>query len=75
MHISGGGVGGGGGGGGGGGWGGGGGGVGGGREEWVEKGNFLYMAYGIVQMCVPNGPRFQCCQVYDWPPFSNKKYM
>ena len=26
-------------------------------------------------MCVPNGPLFQSCQVYDWPPFSNKKYM
>ena len=20
-------------------------------------------------------PPFQCCQVYDWPPFFNKKYM
>ena len=26
-------------------------------------------------MCVPNGPLFQRCQVYDWPPFLNKKYM
>ena len=26
-------------------------------------------------MCVPNGPLFQCCQVYDWPPFFNIKYM
>ena len=26
-------------------------------------------------MCVPNSPLFQCCQVYDWPPFFNKKYM
>ena len=26
-------------------------------------------------MCVPNGPLFQRCQVYDWPPFFNKKYM
>ena len=25
-------------------------------------------------MCVPNSPLFQRCQVYDWPPFSNKKY-
>ena len=24
---------------------------------------------------VPNGPLFQRCQVYDWPPFFNKKYM
>ena len=31
--------------------------------------------YGIVRMCVPNGPLFQLCQVYDWPPFFNKKYM
>ena len=31
--------------------------------------------YGIVQMCVPNSPLFQRCQVYDWPPFFNKKYM
>ena len=26
-------------------------------------------------MCVPNSPLFQSCQVYDWPPFFNKKYM
>ena len=26
-------------------------------------------------MCVPNSPLFQHCQVYDWPPFFNKKYM
>ena len=26
-------------------------------------------------MCVPNSPLFQRCQVYDWPPFFNKKYM
>ena len=26
-------------------------------------------------MCVPNGPLFQHCQVYDWPPFFRKKYM
>ena len=25
--------------------------------------------YGIVRMCVPNGP---LGQVYDWPPFSAK---
>ena len=32
--------------------------------------------YGIVRrMCVPNSPLFQHCQVYDWPPFFNKKYM
>ena len=31
--------------------------------------------YGIVRMCVPNSPLFQRCQVYDWPPFFNKKYM
>ena len=29
----------------------------------------------IVRMCVPNSPLFQRCQVYDWPPFFNKKYM
>ena len=26
-------------------------------------------------MCMPNSPLFQRCQVYDWPPFFNKKYM
>ena len=26
-------------------------------------------------MCVPNGPLFHRCQVYDWSPFFNKKYM
>ena len=26
-------------------------------------------------MCVSNSPLFQRCQVYDWPPFFNKKYM
>ena len=31
--------------------------------------------YGIVWMCVPNGLLFQRCQVYDCPPFFNKKYM
>ena len=31
--------------------------------------------YSIVLMCVPNGPLFQRCQVYDWPPFVNKMYM
>ena len=31
--------------------------------------------YGIVRMCVPNSPRFQRCQVNEWPPFFNKKYM
>ena len=30
---------------------------------------------GIVQMCVPNGPLFQRCQLYDWPHCFNKKYM
>ena len=49
------------------GWGGGEGGVGG-------RGLTSYI-YGIVRMCVPNSPLFQHCQVYDWPPFFNKKYM
>ena len=31
--------------------------------------------YDIVRMCVPNSPLVQCCQVYDKPPFSEKKYM
>ena len=31
--------------------------------------------YGIVWMCVPNGPLFQSFQVYHWPCFFNKKYM
>ena len=26
-------------------------------------------------MCVPNSPPFQRCQVYDWSPFFNRKYM
>ena len=37
----------------------------------MGRGNFLY---GIVWMCVPNGPLLQGCQVYDWPPFFNKEY-
>ena len=45
-------------------WGGGGGGRGRGG------GNFLYV---IVRMCVPNGPFFQRCQLYDWPPFFQQK--
>ena len=49
-----------------GGGGGGGGGEGGGGELPI---------YGIVRMCVPNSPLFQHCQVYDWPPFFDKKYM
>ena len=32
------------------------------------------LIYGIERICVPNGPLFQRCQVYHWPPFSNKKY-
>ena len=39
------------------------------------EGEGLLPIYGIVWMCVPNSPLFQCCQVYDWPPFFNKKYM
>ena len=31
--------------------------------------------YGIVWVCVPNGPLFQRCQVYDEPFSFNKKYM
>ena len=31
--------------------------------------------YGILRTCVPNSPLFQHCQVYDWSPFFNKKYM
>ena len=31
--------------------------------------------YGIIRMCVPNGLLFQRCQVNNWPPFFNKKYM
>ena len=30
---------------------------------------FFFSIDGIVRMCVPNGPLFQRCQVYDWPPF------
>ena len=50
-----------------------GGGGGGGGGVGRERGG--YPIYGIVRMCVPNSPLFQCCQVYDWPPFFNKKYM
>ena len=39
--------------------GGGGGGVEGGRKEVTSN------IYGIVRMCVPNGPLFQHCKVYD----------
>ena len=45
---------------------------------WSTKGLILGGGgpiYGIVRMCVPNSPLFQHCQVYDWPPFFNKKYM
>ena len=45
---------------------------------WSSKGLILGGGgpiYGIVRMCVPNSPLFQHCQVYDWPPFFNKKYM
>ena len=49
--------------------GGGGGGDGGGGSAWWK----VIAIYGIVRMCVPNGPLFQRCQVYDWPPFFNKK--
>ena len=47
---------------------------GGGGEGGGRGCNFLYMAW-IVWMCMPNSPLFQRCQVYDWPPFFNKKYM
>ena len=30
---------------------------------------------GIIRMCVSNSHFFQHCQVYNWPPFFNKKYM
>ena len=36
---------------------------------------WLLPIYDIVRICVPNGPLFQRCQVYDCPPFFNKKYM
>ena len=45
---------------------------------WSSKGLILGgegPIYGIVRMCVSNSPLFQHCQVYDWPPFFNKKYM
>ena len=35
-----------------------------GGEVRGEKGGQLPI-YGIVRMCVPNGPLFQRCQVYD----------
>ena len=51
---------------------------GGSRESNLRRGggggggdNFIY---DIVRTCVPNGPLLQRCQVYDWPPFFNKKY-
>ena len=40
-----------------------------------EAGAVPSYIYGIVRMCVPNGPLFQRCQVYDWPPFLDKMYM
>ena len=33
------------------------------------------MCVGGGGMCVLNGLLLQHCQVYDWPPFFNKKYM
>ena len=47
---------------------------GGGRGEGGGAGRVTSI-YGIVRMCVLNGPIFQRCQVYDWPPFFDKKYM
>ena len=38
-------------------------------------GGVISYIYGILRMCVPNSPLFQRCQVYDWPPFFNQKYM
>ena len=35
----------------------------------------VMLAGGGGGVCVPNSPLFQSCQVYDWPPFFNKKYM
>ena len=42
-------------------------GTGGGRVGWggVGWGGGLLPICGIVRMCVPNGPLFQRCQVYD----------
>ena len=51
------------------------------NKKWLKTrrgeggGGIKLPIYGIVRMCVPNSPLFQCCQVYDWPPFFNKKYM
>ena len=50
------------------------GGVGVGAAKGLGAGVTSYI-YGIVRMCVPNSPLFQHCQVYDWPPFFDKKYM
>ena len=47
----------------------------GGGRGWGGGGGNQNPIYDIVRMCVPNGPPFQRCQVYDWPPFLNKKYM
>ena len=53
-----------------------GGGGGGGGGGWGGGGGLGQLPiYSIVRMCVPNGPLFQRCRVYDWPPFFNKMYM
>ena len=33
--------------------------------ERAGGGGVLLPIYGIAQMCMPNGPLFQHCQVYD----------
>ena len=46
------------------------------RHHLIQQTYASLPIYGIVRMCVPNSPLFQCCQVYDWPLFFfNKKYM
>ena len=41
-------------------------------QPCVGMGGGYLSIYGIVRMCVPSGPFFQRCQVYDWPFFRQK---
>ena len=35
----------------------------------------FYVWHSMDVHVVLNGPLFQCCQVCDWPPFFDKKYV
>ena len=45
------------------------------HPDWYWGGDHLIKFSIKVRICMPNGPLFQRCQVCDWPPFFDKKYM